>query len=264
MKEFLGFGGYTRPAEGFMSWQHLTFVTSLVVIMIALAFFLGKRNKTRSEREKNFVLIISAILIDAVEIFKIVVICMRSEDGDAWTRLLPLFLCSIQLITIPLAAFTKGRIKEASLDFVLMFGILGALLGTYGAAQNYGCYPVMSIDNVASGITHTISGFASLYIAFSGMTSMKKKNIPISLGILSGVCITAYVVNILVDYNYMFLMRGDGTPYDIFYNLVGGNPVLYPIVVVGLFFIYITVFYWIYFKVTKKDLAEEEKTLQAV
>ena len=40
MKEFLGFGGYTRPAEGFMSWQHLTFVTSLVVIMIALAFFL--------------------------------------------------------------------------------------------------------------------------------------------------------------------------------------------------------------------------------
>ena len=93
---------------------------------------------------------------------------------------------------------------------------------------------------------------------------MKKKNIPISLGILSGVCITAYVVNILVDNNYMFLMRGDGTPYDIFYNLVGGNPVLYPIVVVGLFFIYITAFYWIYFKVTKKALAEEEKTLQTV
>jgi hypothetical protein len=37
----------------------------------------------------------------------------------------------------------------------------------------------------------------------------------------------------------MFLMQGDGTPYDILYNLVNGNPVLYPLGVVGLFFVYI-------------------------
>ena len=35
MREFFGFGGYQRPAEGFMSWQHLLFVTSLVSVMIA-------------------------------------------------------------------------------------------------------------------------------------------------------------------------------------------------------------------------------------
>jgi hypothetical protein len=40
----------------------------------------------------------------------------------------------------------------------------------------------------------------------------------------------------------MFLVRGDGTPYDIFYNLVNGNKILYPIIVVGLFVIYIIVF----------------------
>ena len=33
MKEFFGFGGYNRPAEGYMSWQHLLFVTSLIIIM---------------------------------------------------------------------------------------------------------------------------------------------------------------------------------------------------------------------------------------
>ena len=37
MREFFGFGGYQRPAEGFLSWQHLTFVTSLMVIMVVLA-----------------------------------------------------------------------------------------------------------------------------------------------------------------------------------------------------------------------------------
>ena len=50
----------------------------------------------------------------------------------------------------------------------------------------------------------------------------------------------------------MFLMRGDGTPYDIFYNLVNGNKIIYPIIVVGLFLIYITVFYYIFYLVKNR------------
>ena len=168
---------------------------------------------------------------------------------------LPLFLCSIQLITIPLAAFSKGRIKEASLDFVLIFGLLGAVLGTYAAGQNYSAYPVLSFDNVVSGITHCISGFSALYIALSGMVSMKKKNIWITFTILLGFCVAAYTANVLVDYNYMFLMAGDGTPYDILYNLVGGHKVLYPLSVVALFLVYIVAFYRIYFAATRKKAA---------
>ena len=91
-----------------------------------------------------------------------------------------LFLCSIQLITIPLAAFTKGRINEAAVDFVAVFGLLGAVLGTYGAGQNYAADPVLSFDNVVSGVTHAISGFAALYVFISGLTSMKKKNMTAS------------------------------------------------------------------------------------
>ena len=243
MREFFGFGGYQREAEGFMSWQHLTFVTSLIVIMIGLAAFLGRRNKNRSDASKNAVLIWAALLIDGFELFKIILCCFRSQDPLNWLHNLPLFLCSIQLITIPLAAFSKGRIKEASLDFVCIFGILGALLGTYGAGQNYACYPVLSFDNVVSGITHSIAGVASLYILFSGMASLKKKNIGITFAILLFFCVAAYTANVLLDYNYMFLMAGDGTPYDILFNLLGGNPVLYPLSVVALFVIYILGYY---------------------
>ena len=247
MKEFFGIGGYAREAEGFLSWQHLTFVTTLMAIMVTLAVVIGIKNKNKCESEKNKVLIISAILIDAVEIFKIVMISIANADPMRWQYELPLFLCSIQLIAIPLAAFSKGRVKCAALDFVFIFGLFGAVLGTYGAGNNYAVYPVLSIDNVASGITHSISGFASLYIAISGMASMKKKDIPITFGILSGFCISAYVANITIDYNYMFLMRGDGTPYDILYTLVNGNPVIYPLSVVGLFLVYIVGFYGIYY-----------------
>ena len=258
MKEFFGFDGYKRTPEGYMSWQHLVFVTSLMVIMVALAVWLGLKYKNQEEKKKNKVLIWSAILIDAFEIFKIIILCARSDDSMAWTRMLPLFLCSIQLITIPLAAFAKGRVKEAALDFVFIFGMLGAILGTYAAGQNYAAYPVLSVDNVVSGITHSISGFASLYIVISKMTSMKLRNIWITFAILFGFCIAALIANLTIPYNYMFMMAPDGTPYEIVYSMVGGNKVLYPIMVVLLFVIYVSLFYGVFYLIKKKKSKKEE------
>ncbi len=253
MKEFFGFGGYTRPAEGYMSWQHILFVTSALIIMAILAVVIGRKNRTKTDKEKNRVLVTAAIIIDSLEIIRMILVCVRSDDPTKWLYVLPLFLCSIQLFTIPLAAFSKGVVREAALDFVFIFGILGAVAGLLGAGQDYSSYPILSYDIIHTTLTHTISGFCSLYILFSGMASMKKKNIPIGFAIVSVFCIVSYIVNVLVDYNYMFLMRGDGTPYDIIYNFVGGNPVLYPIIVCVLFYIYITAFYFIYYLFTKKN-----------
>ena len=260
MKEFLGIGGYTREPEGYLPPQHLIFISCLILAMFALAIVLGLRNRHRSETEKNRVLMITAILMDAVEIFKIAVMLYRSDDPTSWQNHLPLFLCSIQLITIPLAAFTKGRLREASLDFVLIFGLLGAILGTVGAGQNYNAYPVLSLDNVASGVTHCISGFASLYIGLSGLASMKKRNVWIAFSILGAFCVPAYLCNITMDTNYMFLMQGDGTPYDILYNLLGGSPVLYPIAVVVLFLLYIAAFYGVFFLIRGRRAAKASAT----
>ncbi len=247
LKEFFGFGGFSREPEGWFSWQHITFVTSLMIIMVVLAIVLGKRNRRRSDKTKNKVLIWAAILIDAFEIFKIVLMCIRGNDPMAWQRDLPLFMCSIQLITIPLAAFSKGRIREASLDFVFIFGVLGAVMGTYMAGQNYTAYPVLSFDNVISGITHSISGFTSLYIGITGLAKMRKNNILISFAIITAFAVMAYIANVIIPYNYMFLMAGDGTPYDILYNLVGGHKVIYSISVVALFYIYISSFYGVHY-----------------
>ena len=253
MKEFFGFGTgeypYGRPADGFLSWQHLLFVSIFVIIGITLAIVLGKLNKNKDVKTKNKVLIWAAILIDVFEIVKIIIGCI--DDINYLRVSLPLFLCSIQLITIPLAAFCKGRLKDASLDFVLIFGILGGILGTVGAAQNYDAYPAFSWPNFVSNTTHTISAFASLYIGLSGMKSMKKENMVITYGILFFFGITAYVANIILDYNYMFLMNHDGTPYVVLYNLLNGNPVLYPISVMLLFVVYITIFYLACFELQK-------------
>ena len=63
--------------------------------------------KDKDQNEKNKVLIVSAILIDSIEIFKIVMISIANSDPMRWQYELPLFLCSIQLIAIPLAASTN-------------------------------------------------------------------------------------------------------------------------------------------------------------
>ncbi|MBQ7446220.1 MAG: YwaF family protein [Clostridia bacterium] len=251
VREFFGFGGYERSPEGFMSWQHLLFVSFFLLAMVWFGVYFGLRNRHLDDKAKNKVLVVTAILIDTVELARIVILCFRNNNPLDWLYNLPLFLCSLQFITIPLAAFSKGRIREASLDFVFIFGILAAVMGNIGAGQNYGTYPVLSFDNVFSAITHSISGFASIYIVVSGLASMKKKNMWITFSIIGAVSAVAYVVDIILPYNYMFLIRDDGTPYSIFYNLVNGNPVLYPVTVVLLFILYISVFYLVYYMIEK-------------
>lgn len=258
MKEFLGIGGYQREPEGFLSWQHLTFVTTLMVLMVALAWLLGRKNRNSTDCVKNKVLIWASALIVGIDAFEIFFVCWRESDPWAWLHLLPLFLCSMQAVAMPVAALSRGKVREASLDFVFIFGILGAVLGTYGAGQNYNAYPVISFNNVVSGLTHALAGFASLYIAFSGMASMKRENVAWCFGELVLLCAVAYGVNHLIDYNYMFLMAADGTPYEILYSLVGGSPVFYPLGVVGLFLIYISVFYYVYYKIIHRKVKQAQ------
>ena len=257
VREFFGFGGYQREAEGYFSWQHLTFVTVLMILMVLLAVLLGNKNKNRDDREKNKVLVWAAVLIDGFELLKIILLCFRSNNPMDWIYNLPLFMCSIQLITIPLAAFSKGRLREASIDFVFVFGLLGAVMGTYFAGNNYGTYPVLGFDNVVSGITHSISGFAALYVAITGMVKLKSRNIPITYGIITGFCVLALIADKTIGYNYMFLVRGDGTPYDILFQLTGGNPILYPLSVLFLFYLYITAFYAVHHIIRKKRKGSE-------
>lgn len=258
LKEFFGFGGYTREPEGAYSWQHLLFVGIVISIMLILSIYLGIRNRNKDEKTKNKVLIWAALLIDGFEIFKLIIFCARDASLATLRTNLPLFLCSIQLITIPVAAFSKGRIKEASLDFVALFGILGGIAGTIGAAQNYNAYPVLSFTNVVSAITHNISAFASLYIIISGMLSLKKENIWITVSILLTFVILALIANKVFDYNYMFLRNHDGTPYVIFYNMVNGNKVLYPMIVVLAFLLYMAIFYAIFYLIKSKKTKQEQ------
>ena len=248
---FFRFGDGLPSGEGAYSWQHIVCVCVYMTAMVGLAVLLGLLNRKKEDKKKNLVLIWAAILIDGFELIKIIITGVQDVTG--LINVLPLFLCSIQLITLPVAAFTKGRVKDIALDFVVVFGILGAITGTVGAAQNYAAYPALSWPNIVSGITHSISGFASLYIIISGMATLHWKNAPFSLAIMAVFAVIAYVVNVVTGTtNYMFLMSHDGTPYSIVWEMTAGNPVAYPIIVVLLFVAYLAVFVFVYQEIVTK------------
>ncbi len=81
MKEFLGLEGYARTPEGYMSWQHLTFVSILMALMAFLAIFFGKKNHDKDDKTKNKVLIISAILIDRILVKSIARFARNTVDA---------------------------------------------------------------------------------------------------------------------------------------------------------------------------------------
>ena len=93
-----------------MSPAHVTFVLVLMTAMVTLAVIIGLIKRKKGMKSKNRVLVVAAILIDALELFKIVYLCFREHDPMHWKLVLPLFLCSSQLIALPLAAFSRGRL----------------------------------------------------------------------------------------------------------------------------------------------------------
>ncbi|MCQ2354174.1 MAG: YwaF family protein [Clostridia bacterium] len=237
-----------RDPEGWFSCQHILYVSIMVSIAVSMGILLGRKNRKKGFENKLKVLKTAALVMLGFELIKIVVITIRVKDFWQIRSMFPLFLCSIMLFALPLAAFGKGRIREASLDFSFIFGIICCLSGTYLAGNYFDNCPVLSFDPMVSVTTHCISGFSSLYIASSGLISMKKKNTWISALILLLFEAAALIVDILqtntdYEHNYMFLMEDSGTPFSICTSIAGGNQVLYTIFVAILYFIYLALFY---------------------
>ena len=77
------FVGYkdTRVPEGPLSWQHLLLVGSTLGLMVFLAVFLGLRNRNKDIKTKSKPLMVTAFLMDGLELLRIILGCVISS----WT-----------------------------------------------------------------------------------------------------------------------------------------------------------------------------------
>lgn len=256
-------GSYQREVEGWFSWQHLLFVTLMVLCTFGLAIWLGRKYRSRTFREKKKVMKIAAILIVATDVVKYVVLTIRDGNPMVILSMLPLFLCSLIVLALPFAAWENDRFGDICTDFVFIFGIVSVIGGTYLAGNYFSGSPVISFEPVNSVTYHCIAGFASVFAMVSGLAEMKKKNLPwvcCILLVFEGIALLANTLLAETSYenNYMFLTRGAGTPFDMFMDIVGGNQILYTICVALTYFLYLGAFILIYYALTGRFKKKKE------
>ena len=253
---FFGYEPDPREAEGWFSPQHLIFVSVMLLITVLIAVLVGRPRRKLDRAAQIRPLKVAAIAILSLETLKAVILCTRGRGIAELRGILPLFLCSVMLFALPLAAFTKGRVQEAALDFSLCFGPLCAAAGTY-LAGNIFQSPILSFDVLVSVTTHCISGFAGVYIGVTHLAAMERKNMPATGLILLVFELMALAVDIIqlptpYQSNYMFLMTPDGTPFTILESVAGGTGAVYTLLVALVYFAYLLLFELIYVLLTRR------------
>ena len=240
-----------RPAAGLFSWSHLLSVTITLVGLTILGYFLGKKYKDNPKAQRN-VLIITSILLVSLHLMRVIFLLVINEDK--WNIILenlPLFFCNMIIVVVPLAALTKGRVQDISLDFIAICGFIMGTLGNYLAGNIYDSHPAFCYLSLISNLGHSLSMFIAMFVFKAKMNKMEKRNIPFVIGLLIIYMSIALTVDYLTGKNFMFFLGGDGTAFQILLDGVQGNLIVYQILLYILHSAYIVVFYLIYYPVKK-------------
>ena len=248
-----------RQPAGLFSVSHLLTVTLTLAAFLALAVFLGKKFK-EDVKKQNLVLLISGIAIVAVQLSKnIWLLCETDNFWDCLIGNWPLYFCDIPIYVIPLAALTKGRFRQWCLDFLAICGLLMGFMGNYFAGNLYPSHAIVSFSVFNALVNHCISAFAALFIWVSGLNKMEKRDIPYVIGILFTFMTIALIMDYTLQKNFMFFFSGDGTPFTLFHDMVGGNKIAYQIIIYILQCGYMGLFYAVYYLVLRIKAKQKEK-----
>ena len=248
-----------RTGDSLFSWPHLSSVTLCLALFGFLAVWLGKKFKG-NQKADTITLLIAGILIVLVQVVKTIFLCQGSDNiGRTLIGIAPLYLCDMQIYVIPLAALTRGRFREWCYDFIVIWGILMGVFGTYLAGNIYPAHAAISFLALDALLNHAISLFAGLFIFVAGLNKMEKRNIPFVVGILIVVMTAALIIDYVDNHNFMFFFHGDGTPFTIFelYLSFGLTPI-YQLWIYVLQCGYMVGFYFAYYWI--KKLVANHKT----
>ena len=240
-----------RTPEGMFSFAHLASVSVALAIFVCAAYLLGRKFKNDPQAQ-TITLLTSGFAIVMVFIIKMVYLLWGTPHF--WESLIgnaPLYLCDMQIFIIPIAALTRGRVRDCCMDFIAIWGLLMGFLGTYFAGNIYGGNTAICFFAIISLLNHAISAFAAMFVMMCKLSKMEKRNIPFTIGILVVFMTAALIIDYVDDHNFMFFFHGDGTPFVLFDMLVHEIKPLYQIEIYILQCGYMVGFYYLYYLAQK-------------
>ena len=165
-------------------------------------------------------------LIVLDELFKM---AMLTLGGRYTLGYLPLHLCSINIFIIAIYTFKPSKTIGAFLYTVCIPGALAALI-----FPSWTSLPFGNFMHLHSFTVHILLALYPIVLCIGGDIKVNVRYIPKCLLMLVGMAVPIYIVNLLLDTNFMFLMQADeGNPLEIFEQLWGNHLLGYPVIIAG-------------------------------
>lgn len=218
-----GFFDYKDPLyqSQMFSLGHIIYMIIAFILLILLPILFRKV----SHKKINTYLKVTCIVVPITDLIKIIWETYHYypiHNSYEYTGLLPLYLCSLFMITMPFAAFGKGKTKDIALSFLTTVGIVGGLSNVfYLNILNY--YPLFHFSTLLSVFYHIMMSFTGIWLLTSRYYKLDKycslkAFIPIAL-----LSIFAIPVNAKLNTDYMLLNHAYGVPFyphiaDFFYQ----------------------------------------------
>lgn len=222
---------------------HLLWLLATVASITAAAIIYRRL----CDKKRNAMRTVVGIAVVLCEIIKDIVVASIGEFGVGY---LPFHLCGINILLI---GFDLIKQTKTVRNFLYYIGIPSAMLALL--FPNWTVLPCMNFFHIHSFVVHILLVMYPMLLITSGEVKPTIRTMPKCILLLIGLAMPAYVLNLLFDTNFMFLMSPEtGNPLGLFEKYLGshlwGFPILLPIV---MFVMYLPLF--IVSKFTKKEKA---------
>lgn len=225
-----------------------------LVLLVVLAVVLCLIYRRLSEKGRKIFRIVLASLIVADELYKIIGLL---AIGKYTAGYLPLHLCSVNIIMISIHAFKPFRILDNFLYTVCIPASLAALL-----VPNWTQLPLLNFMHIHSATVHILLLLYPLILTVCGDIKPRLRDLPLSLGLLLGMAIPIYGIDVWLGKNFMFLIKPDGVPPLVFFEKLWGNHVLgLPVLIAAIVVVMYTP--WVVAHLIKKRREKRSASMQS-
>lgn len=215
----------TVPAGlGFSHYDamHLTWLAVGIIVTVLNCLWYRRLSPGGKDTWKKVVA--SLIVLD--EIFKMVMLFIGGRYDVSY---LPFHLCSINIFIIAIHAWKPTKLLSGFLYTVCIPGAIAALL-----FPTWSSLPLGNFMHWHSFTVHILLTMYPIVLAFDGELAPSVKQLHKYLLLLVAMAIPIYVINLLLDTNFMFLMSADeGNPLYLFEQLWGSHLLGFPVLILA-------------------------------